>query len=260
MRSNRLWVAVVFVISLLFAGSASAVSVCGKADVPPWSYWKRDANGKKTKELVGASVDTLKAVFARLGKAVEFRAEPSLARCLRMVESGDIDFAMDAPYESEGTKKLAYTMRYTTLTPQIFFRTDKPVNVRVIADLKNAKGCGLAGANYSNYGLKTKDLESATSLDELFRKVKEGECDYFVEELEVIAGYRILGTDFLSDADILSGPVPGVRPPTKHLVAAKNGSAAKLIPRLNVAIKEVVTSGQAEAYWKRYEDKLPFTP
>ena len=246
--------------SLCFAQTAKPLTVCADPDPPPFTYWKRDANGQKRAEFTGSSVDTLRAVFAHLGRAVEFNGEYPWARCLLMVETGQIDFAMDAYYDADRAKRFAYTTHYNTLTPQVFFLASRPVRVKALADLKKYRGCGMIGASYAHYGLGPKELDLGVGYESLIKKLKAQRCDYFVEETEIFAGYRLAGTDYLSDPQIRHAPVPGATAPAKHLITAKDSEAAKLIPAINAALKSLTQSGEAAAFWKKHAGELPYKP
>ena len=240
---------------------AQPVTVCADPDPPPWTYWVRDAHGQKTKVFVGASVDIVRAAFKRIGREVDFKGEFPWARCLSMVEGGQIDFAMDGYFDAERAKRFAYSAHYNTLTPQVFYRANKPITVKQPDDLKQYRGCGMVGASYLHYGLTPELLDLGIGYDNIIKKLKARRCDYFVEELEVISGYKILGTDYLADPELRYGPVPGAAAPAKHLLTARQGPGAALIPELNKAIAAVIKSGEAAQAWKKVAGKdLPYQP
>ena len=254
MRSllRRLSVSLAIAFALSHSAWSQTVSICADPDPPPWTYWVRDAQGKQTDVFVGATVDIVRAAFQRMGTKVEFAGQYPWARCLLMVESGSIDFAMDGYYDAERAKRFAYSAHYNTLTPQVFYRPDRPVVLKSLNDLKKYKGCGMNGASYQHYGLNATDLDLGIGYDRMIQKLQAKRCDYFVEELEVISGYRLSGKDYLGDSGIKHGPVPGAKAPAKHLLTAINGPNAKLIPRLDKAIAEVIKSGEAAKAWKKH--------
>lgn len=243
------------------AAWAQRVTVCGEPDPPPWTYWILDAKGKQTDVFVGASVDIVKAAFERIGYKVEFRGQYPWPRCLHMVEKGEIDFAMDGYYDADRAKRLAYSTHYNTLTPRIFYRPNAQPVINNLSDLKRYKGCGMHGASYAHYGLQPSDLDLGNDYELMIQKLKINRCDYFVEELEVIGGYKLLGKDYLADTGLMHAPVPGAKAPAKHLLTALNGPAAKLIPQLNDAIADLIKSGEAAKAWKKHAGKdLPYVP
>lgn len=250
-------------LGLLLSLSAQAdiIRICADPDPPPWTYWVRDANNTKTASYVGFSVDTFTTVFGKLGHTVQFIGDVPWSRCLKMVQAGDIDFAMDAYFDSDRAKLFSYSRRYNTLTPQVFYRTQNPVSIRVKADLKRYKGCGMLGASYAHYGLNASDLDlGVNTYQAMIDKLKLGRCDYFVEELEVIAGHKKLGTDFLRDSDLLHNRVTDAAAPAKHLITAKGGKSEKYIPKLNAELERMVATGEMSKLWKLHAGGIGYVP
>ncbi|GGC66073.1 substrate-binding periplasmic protein [Undibacterium terreum] len=236
------------------------VSICVDAEPPPWAYWKRDAEGKKTRALVGTSVELVQAAFAMLGKTVEFEGDMPWKRCLMTVESGRIDFSMGGYYDADRARRFDYSIHYNTLTPQVFFRATDALQIDNVADLKKYHGCGVTGASYAHYGLRADDLDLGNGYDSLIRKLNAKRCDYFVEELEVVSAYKMTGIDYLSDPAIRHAPVPGAKAPSKYLMTARNGRASKLLPQFNEALAALIKSGEAAAIWKKHAGNLPYLP
>ncbi|QSI78623.1 substrate-binding periplasmic protein [Niveibacterium microcysteis] len=243
------------------APAERVIKVCADPDPPPWTYWVRDASGKKTDQFTGASVDLVRTIFNRLGVQVDFIGNVPWVRCLKLVETGEFDFAMDAYADAERAKRFAYSAHYNTLTPQVFFRRDKPLDIRSIADLKRYQGCGMIGASYAHYGLTPDDLDlGVTTYEAMIRKLKAGRCDYFVEELEVISGYKYLAQDYLRDPALAHASVADANPPAKHLIAAIGSPASKLLPKFNKELAAFIKSGAAAEIWQRHAPDLPYRP
>jgi polar amino acid transport system substrate-binding protein len=243
------------------AGALPPVRLCADPDPPPWTYWVRDPQGHPTKRFTGFSVELATAAFARIGRRVEFIGDLPWVRCLHDVRNGRIDFAMDGYFDAERAKRFTYTRHYSTLTPQVFFPRGAPIDIATRDDLRRYRGCGMSGASYAHYGLRAADLDlGVTAYDQMVRKLQAGRCQYFVEELEIIEGFRMIGRDYLGNGAIEHRPVPGVAGPAKHLLAARGGGAAKLVPALDAAITALVDSGEAERMWKRHAGGLPYRP
>ncbi|TXH89312.1 MAG: amino acid ABC transporter substrate-binding protein [Rhodoferax sp.] len=229
------------------------VSVCADPDPPPWTYWVRDAQGNKGSTYTGFSVDVFSAVFRKLGREVRFIGDVPWSRCLKMVEAGEIDFAMDAYYSPERDKLFAFSRHYNTLTPQVFYRADSPVQVHNKADLQRYRGCGMLGASYAHYGLRSEQLDlGVNTYQGMIAKLKARRCDYFVEELEVIAGYKKLGVDHLGDKALRYKPVADAEAPAKHLIAARGSPAAALLPDIDKQLGALIASGEAVKLWKKH--------
>jgi len=192
--------------------------------------------------------------------AVDFEGKYPWARCLLMVERGQIDFAMDAYFDAERAERFDYSLHYQTLTPQVFYRQDTPLNIRQLGDLKRYRGCGMNGASYAHYGLRKEDLDLANGYDNLINKLLAKRCDYFVEELEVIGGYRLSGTDYLSNPNLAHAPVPGAAAPAKHLITAKGSQASSLLPALNEQLNKLVKSGEAATMSRVHAGNMIYKP
>lgn len=240
---------------------AREIKICADPDPPPWTYWIRDAQHQKTDRFTGSSVEVFTILFKRLGMPVTFIGNMPWARCLKMVQEGHIDFAMDAYYNSERAKKLAYSKSYNTLTPQVFYRKKSPIRAQSKYELKRYKGCGMIGASYAHYGLNPEDLDLGVNTYEgMIKKLKAGRCDFFVEELEVIAGYTQLGRDFLNDPALQHNGISDAQAPAKHLVTALHGENAELLPTINTALGKMQNSGELAKIWKKHARGLVFKP
>lgn len=242
------------------AGWAASVTACAEpSSGPPWLYAIKDAAGRRTAELAGFTSDIVRQAFANIGIAVRIRGDMPLIRCLEMVALHKIDFAIGAYRDAERAKHFAYSAPYKVLTPQIFFSASHPIVVRTVKDLANYRGCGRHGWSYAHYGLKDANLDKGTSsYHAMVMKLKSGRCDYFPEELEVMAT-QIPGKDsFMNDADLRHVPVAGAVAPSKHLVAAKDTEAARLLPKFNAALAAMIKSGEFQALWKKNAGDAPF--
>jgi polar amino acid transport system substrate-binding protein len=119
----------------------------------------------------------------------------------------------------------------------------------------------MIGASYAHYGLSDSKLDlGVNGYPKLIEKLKAGRCDYFVEELEVISSFKLMGTDLLSDTDVGRQNLPDAQAPAKHLVTSLKGRGQALLPQLNEALQALIDSGQAAAMWKRHAGDLPYRP
>lgn len=242
--------------SVAHAADDKTLTAC--ADPPEWTFMVRDAAGVVTRSHGSFSLDMLEAAASHLGRNVRLIVLP-WSRCLKQVEAGAIDFALGAYYTEERARRLSYTVPYSRGTPQVFYMRARPVHIEGMADLHRYRGCGLIAGSYGHYGLEAKDLDlGVNTYDKLITKLKLNRCDYFVEELEVIAGYKLIGQDYLSDPALTHGPVPDVRAPEAHLVAGLNSRGAALIPQLNTELQELIRSGQAAQLWRRHAGDIPY--
>ncbi|MET3105792.1 polar amino acid transport system substrate-binding protein [Oxalobacteraceae bacterium GrIS 2.11] len=243
------------------ASESNLVRVCGDNDPLGIAATSNTLSVKnKQSEPLGFSVDMIRAVFALLGKKVQFAGDLPWKRCLIEVESGNIDFAMDAYFDLERAKKFDYSSHYNTLTPQIFFLKSNPIDHPTLAKLKGLRGCGVLGTSYAHYGVQSKDLDLGATRETLIKKLLARRCDYFLEELEDMASYKLVGVDYLADPMLQYQPASWAVAPSKFLITAKNSRNTALLDQINSAIYSVIRSGQAEKFWQKTSTGLPYKP
>ncbi len=252
-----------FAVLLLGATAAWAqrqVTFCADPDPPP-NTWERDAKGQKTGRLVGMAVDLARAAFANLGMTVTFIGDYPWARCVKLVEEGQIDFAAGAYWDAERATRFTYTRAFWHLTPHAFFDTRRPVAIKSLADLRKYRGCGLAGNSYAHYGLGADDLDlGVNTFQKLYEKLRAGRCDYFLDEIENFSGMKIDGQDALKLPDLGYAPVPGAREPASHFITRKGGTAEALVEPFNRQMTLLIDSGRAREFWRVHGGPFPYRP
>ncbi|WIT11581.1 transporter substrate-binding domain-containing protein [Paucibacter sediminis] len=241
------------------ASSHAELSFCGDPDPPPSLYWVKDADGQRSTNVSGYAVELIRLALPA-GQEPRFIGMP-WARCLREVEQGRIDFAMGGYYDAERAKRFDYSRHYRSLTPQVFFRADAPLELASKADLRKYRGCGMASGSYAHYGLKAAELQISNSgYEGMIRMLLRGRCDFFVEELELISNFKYLGKDFLSIRELAHAELPDVDAPAAHLLTMKDGPAAGLLPEINAGIERLIRSGDARRLWLKHGGEMPFKP
>ena len=247
------------VATRVHAAESASIRICGDHDPLSMTADPQSGSGKKP-QLIGFSYELIRAVFQTLGKNVTFIDGLPWKRCLSEVENGSIDFAMDAYYDLDREKIFTYSTHYNTLTPQIFFRKERPVDFSNAASLKKYRGCGVVGTSYAHYGIRPAELELGINREALFGKLFARHCDYFLEELEDIVSFKMTGTDYLANPALRHETVNWAVPPSKFLVTLKNGKYAPMMDQINEAIYSFIKSGQAEKIWQRSAVGLPYKP
>lgn len=257
---------VFLVCCLLFATLAQAqatdgrtLSICVDVDPPPPEQIKRDANGKKIVNVEGISVDIVRAVFAHMGQKVEFSGDLPWNRCLKEVEIGNVDFALGVYFNEERAKIFDFSSHYSTLTPQLFYLSSRPVDIHQPSDFKNYRGCGIYGSSYAHFELSPDGLDLGLDYDSLYRKLLSKRCDYFVEEWEAVFDSST-GKNFLTNPMVMHNTVPWAKSPARHLVTAKSSANSALLAQINAALEYVIKSGQAEQAWRKNMGDMPYKP
>ncbi|WP_394471941.1 substrate-binding periplasmic protein [Roseateles sp. DC23W] len=238
------------------AQAKQPMTACGEPGLgPPWLY----RTPGQPQQLKGFLVDLWTPLFAQQGVTLKLIGDLPFKRCLRAVAQGEIDFALAAYRDEERARTLAFSAPYKTFTPQVFFRTAKPLKITSRADLKRWRGCGKNGASYAHYGLGPGDLDQgARNYQQLIEKLLVGRCDYFVEELEVIEQLELGKVDHLATPGLAHAPLSDVPAPAFHLVAARDSAAAALLPQLNAAFADARRTGEVARHWRRHAGKLPY--
>lgn len=251
----------IFVFLLVgMAHAEGTVSICSEpADGPPWLYWKKAADGSEPKKLAGFMLDMTQAAFARQGKTVVFRGDAPWARCLKLVAAGEIDFASGAYFSAERAKIYAFSKPYKTLTPQAFMLAGSDVKIESSDDLRRYRGCGMNGSSYSHYGLRDGDLDQGSrSYAGMIEKLKIKRCDFFVEELEVVAQLNGGRDHYLEDPKLRHNGVQGATRPATHLIAVKGSTAALLLPLFDDAFQKMQKAGEVQKLWKKNAGDLAY--
>lgn len=252
--ATRLLTAALLLTSLS-AAQAGTLTLCSEpGDGPPWLY-----RNKATGKLAGFSADLWPAVFERLGLQVRIEGGLPWKRCLRAVAMGEVDFAIGAYRDEARARVLAFSAPYKVLTPQVFFRRSQPLTIKSRADLKKYRGCGMNGSTYLHYGLGDKDLDQGSrSYTALISKTLLGNCDYFVEELEVIQQIDGGRHHYLDKPDLQHTNVPDAPAPGLHLVTAINGPHRELLVRVDAVIEAMKKSGEFQRLWRDNAAGLPY--
>ena len=243
------------------AAENAPIRVCGDRDPLSMTLAPQpDPDKSKQANLIGFSVDMIRAAFATMGKNVQFIDDLPWKRCLSEVQNGSIDFAMDAYFDLDRSRVFDYSTHYNTLTPQIFFLKSNPVDFSSLEKLKHYRGCGVLGTSYTHYGIMSKDLDLGIARGTLITKMAAHRCDYFLEELEDMASFKITGVDYLSDPTIEHKTIAWAVAPSKFLIAAKNSKNSAMMGQINSAIYSLIKSGQAERFWHKMKIDLPYRP
>ncbi|MBH9553095.1 substrate-binding periplasmic protein [Inhella gelatinilytica] len=253
-------------LALLGLGSAWAaepltlktLQVCDDAaEWPPFTYFARDASGKPRPEVMGYSVDVLRAILQTAGIQLQVQLLPWV-RCLREVESGgQFLLAVNASASPERQQRFWMTQPYYDITPTYFFsRKTFPngVSIRSAADLRRYHVCGVHGYNYSFYGLTDAEVDrGALDFRRVIAKLHARRCEIGLQELEAVAGLKKIGPDVLADPDLGWAEVPGLPKGEFHmLVTRQHPQGEALYQFLNQGIKTLRDSGKLQELRRRY--------
>jgi polar amino acid transport system substrate-binding protein len=217
---------------------------------PPFEWQE---NGK----TVGADADTALQVFTRAGYKVEFVLVP-WKRAVSSTENGEFDALMSIKATPEREQKfmfsdaLAYTQNF------IFKRKDFEVNATKISELKPYKiGTidGYAyGAEFDNAGLNLEPMISADPELSNLRKLKKGNIDLIVCEVNVCSHLINTHQQELKDLEhIKSLPIDMVQE-YKIAFSRKNAKRSEQILKdFNAELKKYVDEGLRNKSFEKYK-------
>lgn len=206
-------------------GAPTAVVACGGANEwPPSSYYVR-RNGEPVNEVTGFSPQVLASVLE--GSA--FRSSATLlpfARCLADARAGgDVQIVMAALHNPQRAESFYFSRPYLSLTPRIYFLSDQwpqGMAFRSLSELASLRLCGLNGISYAHLGpVADKVYTGASDYGVLVRMLQARRCDAFVESLEVVNGFRLLGAPELSNPLLASAGLPEVLPLQVHFAVSR---------------------------------------
>lgn len=135
---------------------------------------------------------------------------------------------------------------------QFFSKRHYPdgVPIEQVSDLKRYPIDGLAGYNYTGYGLIDEDLVAVVDGHD---SLIFGSCiDLFVNWIEVIRGLERIGKPYLDDPELGYAPVPGVPKTTMYLMFPRTDLWLKLKKAFDTRIGAWGESGKLRNLLERY--------
>lgn len=214
----------IIVLSLLLSFGAYAapkadlphIRVCGDAiDWPPYTYVLND-------KALGYDIDILDEVLTQRGFSYDITMT-SWSRCLRGTKSGEFDLALSASFNEQRNKDYLYTDWYYSITPHYVYSKKRfPDGLRIsdVQELTQFRVCGNHGYNYSDFGLG--DIKRVgNSINECIEKVKQGECDIYLNWEEILYAIKEMwGINLISD-DLVSVAVPNMKRHKFHMLISR---------------------------------------
>lgn len=234
------------------------VSICDdNGEWPPYLYYELK-DGKKTDQLVGYSKDLVDKIAKKNNFTYKIDLLP-WQRCLDNVKNNKgnealLEFSI-TPQRKEDyllTEPLYFT------NSAIFYHTKfhKKIEVAKLEDLKKYKVCGLFGYNYKTYGFNESEVDQgAKTIDGVAKKIEAGRCDFFIEKLEVVAGFgKSGGLNLLNPKNGFSYTVLNFVEKTPFVmgVSKKYPKAKEFVEVINKDLKEYEKDGTLKALEKKW--------
>ena len=221
---------------------------------PPYTFYKRE-NGRQTKEVVGYSVDFLKAILRPAGIDISVQLLP-WKRCQHMVDTGAYDLLLNASLNLDRAARFLVSKPYYELTDVYVSLSRRRIPlVATPQDFSNLNVCGEMGYNYWNFGLPDERIDTSyQTLGAAIKKLHAGYCDVVLTRLEIAAAQKFLGdSDYVSDPQYQVRKLPYAAPTPFHMMLSRRTRYAKtLLDAVNQGIDRLQQSGEASSLMQNY--------
>lgn len=234
-----------------------ALRVCGdNGEWPPFAFYSRDSH-QDSAVVVGYSVEVLKAVFEHHDIGVEVELVP-WKRCLREVARGGRFHALiDATLNEQRARRFLVSRPYYHTRPYYFYSSrhfPDGLAIQSPEQLRQYRVCGLLGYNYVIYGVGRDAVDTTTrNFSDLIAKLHRKRCDLFIEQFEIMAGFRFTNEpDYLADMDLTYAPLPYTDPVPFHMMFPRDPLGRALKQLVDQRLETLERSGRLDALLQRY--------
>ncbi len=243
------------------AATAAPVRACGaEVEFPPFLFNQQPGNLISSTGIV---VDLLQLTMQQAGLPdAQIERLPWL-RCLKLVESGIVDIALNVPTAQIDPKPYYITEPYSEVHSIYYYSTSKRpagLHIKDLEDLKHLRICGLMGNRYESYGIDSSKVDTgATTYAAMVGKLNMGFCDVIVEKQEIIDSLMSRDKELaaLFGANNLARkPLPEELPLGLHFAISRRSSKAQmLLNQLNATISNGRKSNLIEQIHNSYLSK-----
>lgn len=245
--------------------SDRVVRICNDiGEWPPYFYYQRNADGSKSDKIAGATVDSLDAIFKKIGMTYEFKLIP-WQRCLTYVEHFDetkkYEMFSEAGVNSWRKKRYLITQEPVYKRTNVFYyNTDKfpaGIKIKTVKDMERYRICVATGLSFERYvkkGLSERLVDTHhQDYFEVIRMISMGRCDIMPANLAVIEGAEHVKRFHLpSNVSYIQDRTMD-KPFFYHYWISKSSPRAKVLQtKVDQAIKDLKTSGEWERIYKKY--------
>jgi polar amino acid transport system substrate-binding protein len=237
----------------------SLIDVCDDvAEFPPYTYYKREG-ARKTDTVAGMTYDIAAAILAR--HKLKFRVQlVPWKRCEEGVKVGMYAMALNGSLNAERAAALYMVGPHAERRNYYFYsREHHPagLDIRDMADLRKYRVCGVYGYNYeAPYDLPVGFMDKgALDYESLVTKVLVNRCDLFLEGLEIMQGFKLVGRPFMDDPRLTGKPMPLAGNPTASfyfMVSRKHPLGRALADLFTRELEQMKKSGELKSIRERY--------
>lgn len=241
--------------------SGKTIVFCEDSDgFPPYIWDNSNQKNNIRAGATGFNVEFIEAILKKHRVKALFKFLP-WKRCLKYVESNEIQVVLDLVNTEERANKYLMTNAFFKTTAYYFY--DKKLNPKGLkinkpSDLPKAGLiCGRLGSNYTKYGISNEEVwRTARSFEQMLMQLYIGRCNLFLGRFEVLLGYKVRGQDYFSDGRLGFAPIPTVKPSRFHMgISRKFKFANELKKIIDEGINTLKDSGETEKILKKYIPK-----
>ncbi len=170
-------------------------------------------------------------IFARHGVTHTIDLIP-WPRCMAVTMMGkQYAMVLNLSFNPEREQAFLFSRPYYATTAYYYYsKRNHPhgLNIKVPADIRKYRVCGVQGYNYDGYGMQPGEVDQgAKNFPALISKTQLGRCALFLEKDEVMMAYAAIGKSYLADPDIGKAPIPGMKPSLFYFGISKNFERAE---------------------------------
>jgi polar amino acid transport system substrate-binding protein len=237
----------------------SLIDICDDAaEFPPYTYYKREGT-RKTDTVAGMTYDIAAAILAR--HKVKFRIQlVPWKRCEEGVKVGMYAMALNATLNADRAAALYMVGPHAEMRNYYFYSREhhpEGLDIRNTADLRKYRVCGVYGYAYeAPYDLPVGFMDKgALDYESLVTKVLVNRCDLFLEGLEIMDGFRLIGRPFMDDPRLTGKPMPLAGNPTASfyfMISRKHPLGRALADLFTRELEQMKKSGELKSIRERY--------
>jgi len=244
------------------ASDDKIIQICDDiSEWPPFIFLRRN-DGRITQEIKGFSVQVIESILRKNNLKYELTLLP-WKRCLQSVEKGQsYSMLLNSSFNEERNQKYYYSLPYYHIRPHYFYSSEHHPNglsIQDKGDLKNYRVGGLLGYSYSYWGLSRDEVYSKGiyNFDGLLTHLKRNDIDLFVENLEIIIGFNMIGKSYIEDPSLRFKPVMDMPPTPFYMLFTRNPEGKVLQKMVNKEIQAMQQEGELEQILAPYLRSLP---
>ena len=245
------------------------VKICNDiGEWAPYFYFERTQDGSKTGKIVGATVDSLEAIFDYLGIEYVFELLP-WKRCLAFVErfnkSQNYEMFSEAGVNTWRQERFLNTREPVYKRTDVFYyNTDKfpgGPDIKTVEDMAGFKLCVGAGLSFERYvkaGLDESlfDVSHKSDYIDVIRKISLGFCDIMPANLAIVEGGVRVKQFRLPNNVAYIPDITISQPFYYHYWISKTSPRAEwLRDKIDDAIRALKASGEWEQIYLKYLSK-----